>query len=191
MVETEDLAASDPSTIRHSIDETRASLSSKLDALEHEVKETASEAKSSVEHKVEEVKKAVNLRYQVSQHPWPFVAGAIVLGVIAGGMLRKRRSNSSAAEWQPAWQGNGGTSVKNVISNGDSASKGPRTQLHDTMDAVKGVALGVLLSTLRKVAKEALPESLAPQVNEMFDGVGRSVGTEAGHQNSSRERQAH
>lgn len=181
MVETEDLSSADPSEIRQSIKETRASLSSKLEALEHEVKETAQEAKSSVEQQVEEVKQAFNLKHQVRRRPWQFMGGALVLGFVVGRALTPQREDVPEQRWQPLWKRGADPAAANLHANGGgmlrhSTASSRGSQLHDTVQVIRGAALGVLLNVLREAAKEAVPSSFVPKVHEMFDGVGKSLG---------------
>jgi ElaB/YqjD/DUF883 family membrane-anchored ribosome-binding protein len=106
MAQESDLAAQEPEVIRQQIEETRSSLTQKLETLEHEVKETVTGAKEAVTDTVEAVKETVestvenvketvaetvctvkrtfDLRYQVDQHPWGMMGGSFAAGLIAG-----------------------------------------------------------------------------------------------------------
>jgi ElaB/YqjD/DUF883 family membrane-anchored ribosome-binding protein len=98
-----------PDVIRHEIEETRQSLSEKLETLEGQVKETISSVtgsveetvekvkatvsdtvetvKSSVEGTVESVKRTFDLAYQVDRHPWAMAGCSLLAGVAAGYLL--------------------------------------------------------------------------------------------------------
>lgn len=195
MAETENLIESDASVIRSNIEETRASLSSKIDALEHEVKETAGDARASVEKQVDEVRKAFDLKYQISRNPWPFLAGAAVLGFLSGGALSKRRPVSAALT--PGWlpeksRRNGEPAFQGAVhSEGRLNGNAQRPQLEQAMQLVKATALGVVLSALREVTTDALPRSLAPHISELIDGVTQSLGGKPIRSTPAREAELH
>jgi ElaB/YqjD/DUF883 family membrane-anchored ribosome-binding protein len=104
-----ELAKQEPEVIRSQIEETRSSLTEKLETLEQEVKETVSEAKTAVTETVETVKETVentveavkdtvqgtvetvkhtfDLRCQVDRHPWGMMAGSMLTGFLVGTFL--------------------------------------------------------------------------------------------------------
>jgi ElaB/YqjD/DUF883 family membrane-anchored ribosome-binding protein len=104
-----DLSDRRPDEIRHRIEETRSSLTERLEMLEHQVKQTVSGAtgavkdtvqtvrdtvegtveavKQKVEQTVESVRQTLDVRRQVEQHPWAMVGGSIALGYLAGRVL--------------------------------------------------------------------------------------------------------
>jgi ElaB/YqjD/DUF883 family membrane-anchored ribosome-binding protein len=103
----------EPDLIRQDIEQTRESLTEKLEVLEHEVKETITEAKetvtgtietakqtveditSNVKETVQEtvatVKRTFDLPYQVDQHPWGMMGGSMAAGFLAGYLLPATR----------------------------------------------------------------------------------------------------
>jgi ElaB/YqjD/DUF883 family membrane-anchored ribosome-binding protein len=100
------------------LDETRASLSEKLETLEQKVVHSVHGATSAVNETVESVKDAVHdtvatvketfdLPLQVRRRPWVMVGGSIALGYLGGYLLRRRGSDRpSAKRWsQPAFPG--------------------------------------------------------------------------------------
>jgi ElaB/YqjD/DUF883 family membrane-anchored ribosome-binding protein len=103
--------AEEPDVIRHQIEETRGSLTEKLETLEGQVKEavgtvteTIETVKSGVEHTVESVKTSLSdtvdsvkdtldLPAQVQRHPWGAVGCSLAAGVAAGYLLSGPRRN--------------------------------------------------------------------------------------------------
>jgi ElaB/YqjD/DUF883 family membrane-anchored ribosome-binding protein len=103
------MANDEPEVIRQQMEETRASLTEKLETLEQQVVDTVQGATTAVTETVESVKEAVqetvetvkdtfqgtvetvkdtfDLRRQVDQHPWLMVGGAAALGYAAGSLL--------------------------------------------------------------------------------------------------------
>jgi ElaB/YqjD/DUF883 family membrane-anchored ribosome-binding protein len=109
----------DPEVIRHQMEETRASLSEKLETLEHEVVETVHQAaatvtdtvasvkeavhesvatvKDSVSETVETVKETFDLNRQFDHHPWTMFGGSVFLGFLGGCLLPKAGSRMAVA----------------------------------------------------------------------------------------------
>jgi ElaB/YqjD/DUF883 family membrane-anchored ribosome-binding protein len=110
-----------PDVIRQQIEETRSSLTEKLETLEAEVKgtvqsarETVESAKEAVEETLstaketvqgtitsvketvqsakESVKRTFDIPYQVDRHPWAMMGLSLVSGVLAGALLGRRTS---------------------------------------------------------------------------------------------------
>jgi ElaB/YqjD/DUF883 family membrane-anchored ribosome-binding protein len=92
-----------PEMIRQQIDQTRSSLTEKLETLEHQVRDTVTSAKSTVDETiqnvkstmhetVESVKRAFDLKHQVEQHPWAMFGGSVVAGYLLGTFLPKQLS---------------------------------------------------------------------------------------------------
>ena len=75
--------------------ETRNAISQKIEMLEHRIQETVEGTRTTVEEMVDRVKDAANEfvdrtkqtfdpTYQVHQHPWAMVGGAILVGYVLG-----------------------------------------------------------------------------------------------------------
>src|SRR5947209_4304511 len=97
-----------PDVIRQQIEETRSSLTDKLETLEAEVKGTVQSAKETVESAkgavegtitsvkesvqsaTETVKRTFDIPYQVDRHPWAMMGLSLVSGVIAGALAGSR-----------------------------------------------------------------------------------------------------
>ncbi len=89
---------------RAQMDETRASMSEKMETLEHQIVDTvqgAAEAvaqtvdnvkdvNDAVHETVENVKDAFDLRLQVKRHPWAMLGGSIAVGCLGGYLLFRR-----------------------------------------------------------------------------------------------------
>jgi ElaB/YqjD/DUF883 family membrane-anchored ribosome-binding protein len=108
-----DLSNQRPEEIRHQIEETRSSLTEKLETLEHEVKETVRGAtdavvgtvqsvrstvectveavKGTVESTLESVRRTFDVQRQVKNHPWAMVGGSIALGYLVGSVTARQR----------------------------------------------------------------------------------------------------
>jgi ElaB/YqjD/DUF883 family membrane-anchored ribosome-binding protein len=156
------------------------------------VEGTVEAVKETVEETVETVKRTFDLPYQVRQRPWLMVGGSVVAGFVAGSLLGGR----SRAGWDTAGSGGGGDygtafqspatySDTAARSNGSAAPAAPSKpglldRLWESLDGeigkVKELAIGSLVGMLRDVAKRSLPESLAPQVEEILNNVTTKLG---------------
>jgi len=93
---------------RAQMDETRASLSEKLETLQHRVVDTVQGATDAVAETVGNVRDAVNdtvdnvkdtfdVRLQVTRHPWAMVGGSVALGFLGGYFLLRFSSSRPVA----------------------------------------------------------------------------------------------
>src|SRR5579859_1541072 len=91
----------EPEITRADLDETRASLSEKLETLEQQVvhsvhgatnavNETVESVKDAVHDTVAKVRETLDIPLQVKQRPWGMVGGSIALGFLGGYLLRRR-----------------------------------------------------------------------------------------------------
>jgi hypothetical protein len=93
---------------REQMDETRASMSEKMETLEQRVVDTVHGAAETVTHTVanvkdavhatvENVKDTVDVRLQMTRHPWTMVGGCIALGFLGGYLLFRHTAAQPSA----------------------------------------------------------------------------------------------
>ncbi len=118
----------EPEVIRQQIEQTRESLTDKLETLEGQVRQTISSVTSTVEQTVDTVKSRVedtvhavtsavedtvdsvkrtfDVPYQVRRHPYLMTGGALAVGAALGYFLggqRRRPRPGPRAEWAPSY----------------------------------------------------------------------------------------
>jgi ElaB/YqjD/DUF883 family membrane-anchored ribosome-binding protein len=196
----------EPDMIRQRIDQTRSSLTEKLETLEAEVKGTVSGAKASVEDTIETVKASVqetvatvkrtfDVKYQVERHPWPMMAGSFVTGLLTGRLFGGRAAGTSYRE--PAGLGSSygspmageeltspqgdGSGAGGAYSGSASAAQPSLLdrlvqQFQPEIAEVKGIAVGALMGVVRDLAKQAVPPTLSQQVEEIMNNVTTKLG---------------
>jgi ElaB/YqjD/DUF883 family membrane-anchored ribosome-binding protein len=169
-----------PDVIREQIEETRSSLTDKLETLEAEVKETYVSAKESVEetiHNVKEtvhnatetVKRTFDVRYQVDRHPWGMLGLSLVGGLLLGGFLgrrmrggRRRATASPAAAWSQ-------------VTHDEPRQPGFVDRLGRSLggelEKIQDSAINTLSNLIADIGRKAIP-SLGAALEEM---VGRAV----------------
>ncbi len=196
-----DLAQQDPETIRHRIDETRSSITEKLEALEEQVagtvqnaresveetiqtarqtvesaketvEETIENVKSSVQQTVESVKRTFDLKHQVEQHPWPMMGVSFLAGV-AGGVLYENLRGTR--EVRPHQASELRSEPGRQAAAAEPAGGGWRELFREEINKAQGIAVGYLAALARDWAKMNFPE-LAPQIHEFMDGLTEKLG---------------
>jgi hypothetical protein len=197
----------EPDVIRQQIDETRSSLTEKLETLEGQVRGTVQDAKSTVEDTIQNVKDSVHetvatvkrtfdLNHQVRQHPWAMFGASVLAGYLAGNYLRPMPSHrprwqgpshdghrgqrpSSASE---SWQG---LSARQDFAAGSGATSSWMNwfmnQFHDEIQQAKGLAVGAAVALARDFIKQSVPQ-LAPQIEELMNNVTSKLGGQPIHQ---------
>jgi ElaB/YqjD/DUF883 family membrane-anchored ribosome-binding protein len=203
--------AEQPEVLREQIRETHEALASKVSTLEDKVvgtvnntteavaetvenvkatvSETVEAVKETVTETIQTVKRTFDIEYQVREHPWPMMAGAVGAGFLAGRLLPRvtcsveksfsnlrsdqpaRSAYTSAAAAAPTHNGHG-----NVPSGQESWLGGLAHQFRDELEQVKCIALGTLFGLVRDWAIQNLPEKLAPHVQEVIDNVTTKLG---------------
>ena len=179
--------------IRHQMESTRSNLADKLEALEGElrgtvegatnavetVQETVETVTETVKETVESVRETLNVRKHVERHPWAMFGGAVLLGCIAGGLLGRRRSRKPEPTPAPAFtpQAQPETGYRNGYSKKEKQAQeeepGP---LASGLQAIKGLALGTLMGTLRDVLVQAVPTNLANDLAGVVDNMTTRLG---------------
>jgi ElaB/YqjD/DUF883 family membrane-anchored ribosome-binding protein len=196
----------EPDVIRQQIDETRSSLTEKLETLEGQVRGTVQEARSTVEETIQNVKDSVHetvatvkrtfdLNYQVRQHPWAMFGGSVVAGYVAGTFLAPRPGH------RPAWSGpthdghamrpagprdtwSGQTARQDLSGQGSSGSGWASwfmNQFHDEIEQAKGLAVGAAVGLVRDIIKQSVPQ-LGPQIEQLMNNVTSKLGGQPIHQ---------
>lgn len=190
-----EFAQEDPEAIRHQIDETRSSITEKLEALEEQVADTVQNAresveetihtarqtveetidtvKSSVQETVQSVKQTFDLKYQVERHPWPMMGASFLAGVTGAVLYDNLRGRQR--DYQPYRA----PAVRRESAFQQAAAEPARPGWRDTfreeIDKAKGVAVGYLMALARDWAKVNFP-NLAPQIDDFMHGATEKLG---------------
>ena len=206
-----EIVGKDPAEIRRDIDDTRASIGDKLEALESQVKETAHDTVESVKSSAlatyEDVKKNFSLHHQVQERPWTMFGGAIGVGFVVGNLLSHQLfDHEPDVKPQGAWSpqlvkttnghtnghGNGhpkrevnGVSAAGLLSGGALMS-GLTGLLSATfapeLQKARGVAIGTVLGIVREIARDTVPASIADKTVGVIDQITRQLGGEPAKQ---------
>lgn len=178
--------------IRRRMEETRESLTDKLETLENKllgsvedatsaVRETVASVKETMHDGVESVKGAVDIQAHVKRRPWIMLGGAIVGGYVLGSLLTRETEASPARSV---------ASPSRRMSNGNGHNKPskPEPAISESPPVIevfgpelrrlKGLALGVTLGTIRELLTKDLPPHLADQLRSVIDGVTAKIGGE-------------
>ncbi|MCO6431517.1 MAG: hypothetical protein J5J00_11710 [Deltaproteobacteria bacterium] len=126
--------------IRRRIDQTRESLTNKLEALEGEVKDTIGDAKESMTVAVEEM---FDIEKQAREHPWPFFAVSVLIGVAYSALVLRAPGAVRA----------GRLKVKMSDLN---------DRFQQELKEVADLAIGTFFGTIRDIARELAPPEGRP-----------------------------
>jgi ElaB/YqjD/DUF883 family membrane-anchored ribosome-binding protein len=194
----------EPDVIRRQIDETRSSLTEKLETLEGQVRCTVENAKASVEDTIQNVRSSVrdtvhsvkqtlDVRYQTAHHPWAMFGSSVAVGFLVGNYLGRRGVPQQLpySQPQPAL-GNGFRAAmpQREFTAPEPASRPEPTsrkeaepglfskllhQFDNEIGKLKEVAIGAAVGWARDLAKEQLPQ-LAPHIDEIMNSAAEKLG---------------
>jgi len=197
--------AEEPDVIRQQIDETRSSLTEKLETLEGQVRGTVQEAKASVEGTIQNVKDTVHdtvatvkrtfdVRYQTERHPWAMVGGSVLAGFMLGSLAGGRRSPGRRATFD-ARGGRAEYSLSSLAAPEPRRETAPEAapspspsasrpsflskvlhQFDGEIEQLKGIAVGALVGVVRDLVKQSVPPSLSGQLESVLDSATTKLG---------------
>lgn len=182
--------------IEQQIDETKASLIGKLEALETQVAEavqttteTVSETVGAVKDTVTTVKEKVrdageylNLRRQAENNPWTVFGSSVVAGCLAGYLLGGRsRNNSRGQRPRSAVDDSAEPSSPRVEA---TARPEPRAEpaeekhgwMREQLGNLSGLAIGALMGAVRDLAASNMPDGLGKSISQEMDRLTTSLG---------------
>jgi hypothetical protein len=195
--------------IREQMEDTRTSLTEKLETLEKQVAGTVLGATSNVAEKVEAVTDTVqetvasvrdtvqetfstvketvhksvsavrdvfDIAGHVARHPWPMLAGSVVLGYAAGAAFGSRRPSRA----QPP---RSVTEPESLLAkaNGrhpateNARSPGLLAKFAPELSKLKSIALSALVGAVREKVVTAAPKEIAPSLAEFFDNISLKI----------------
>jgi ElaB/YqjD/DUF883 family membrane-anchored ribosome-binding protein len=191
----------EPDVIRRQIDETRESLTEKLETLEGQVKQTVDTVKSkvedtveavtsTVEHTASAVKRTFDIPYQVRRHPYALVGGALLTGAALGFVVGRRRAEyhlhrpARRPGTAPAFRPETLVRAAGQPPGDGRAESGPGffsrliEPLVGEFDKIKATAVGALMGMVRDAVKRSVPPSLHERVVEIMNDITRRAGGE-------------
>lgn len=192
--------------IRRQMEDTRSSLTEKLESLEQEVSDTVQGATSavatvketvtdtvdtvreSVQDAVTAVKNTFDLPRQVQRFPWLMMGGSVVAGFLTGRLLDRLGATDSPAASNGKHPN--GTLVPESVqrvhqpaASGDKTVKGGwlgewARPFEPELDKLKAMALSTTIGLIRDTVTEIAPEQLGPQLADVFDSITQKLGGE-------------
>jgi ElaB/YqjD/DUF883 family membrane-anchored ribosome-binding protein len=196
-----------PDVIRQQIEETRSSLTEKLETLEAEVKGTVQSAKETVESAKESVHETINsvkegvetaketvkrtfdIPYQVDHHPWAMMGLSLVTGVLAGVLLGSRtrpdrrlvRRMSEASREPPLRDESAPAPAWARLTHEESGRPGFLDklggQLAGEMEKAKDLAIHTLVGVVDNVIQRSIPV-LGSAVEDMMTRAATNFGAQ-------------
>jgi len=181
--------------ILRQMEETRTSLTEKVETLEQKlvssvqettaaVTDTVETVKETMQESVETVKHWFDVKGHVQDQPWTMLGGSMALGFLVGQLLPVQRAEPPPTPPPPApppaapkrqHQHNGGSSRR---QQQEPSSPSWLSQFEPEINKLKGLALGAVLGTLREMVVREAPPSLGSRLKEVIDDVTKKVGGE-------------
>jgi len=192
----------EPEVTRAQMDETRASLSEKLETLEHHVvdsvqgttdavQETVANVKDAVHDTVAGVKDLFDLPLQMQRHPWLIMGGSIAVGYFGGYLLLRRRGpdRRTVQESPPSappvdsWtsrQPNGVVKEPRYVEEASEPGRPSAVSSRFVPEIAKleGLVIGTLLSVVRDMMADSVPEPMKAQFGDVMDSFTAKLGGE-------------
>jgi ElaB/YqjD/DUF883 family membrane-anchored ribosome-binding protein len=192
--------------IRHQMEEKRASLADKLDALEGRVMETVQGATAEVSHVVAEVKSTVDsvtegvketvesvttgvqetvdsvkesldFRDTIRRHPWSAVGGAFAVGCLGAYLLgHSSRRTAPQGTARPQTYSPPPEPVRAPAPETQAEPSALKEVAKTAMTGLQGLAVGALMGVIREVAVNALPDSLKNEVSGLLNEMTTKLG---------------
>jgi ElaB/YqjD/DUF883 family membrane-anchored ribosome-binding protein len=186
--------------IRDEMEQTRANLAEKLEALESQVRETVSGATEAVSSTVEGVKDVVetvtetvenvtetfNVSKQVEQHPWMALGAAVATGFVVAQVIGRASEPSrpkaapatngaapQAAAWTPQPEARHEHPVMDSLKSMLPDMSGV---MHTLVGSLGGLAVGSLMGVIREFATHELPREWQGDVTKLIDEVTTQLG---------------
>jgi hypothetical protein len=185
--------------IRQQMEETRGTLSEKLETLESKVtdavqgaadavqtvteavQETVDSVKGGVQDAAETVKETFDLSGQVARRPWAMFAGSVAVGFVAAKVVgwrgERRAGHTLRAAFQPqplatpaAPAGLNGRDEGMNWLGWLERSFGPE------IEKLKELSIGTTMSLVRDLATQSVPVALETDVKDVFDGFTTKLG---------------
>jgi ElaB/YqjD/DUF883 family membrane-anchored ribosome-binding protein len=193
-------------SVMNEMQETRTSLTEKLEALEarvtgvvenatstanqlvENVKDTVHDVTEKVESGLESAAETFNLTRQTERRPWLLVSLATGFGCMLGYTLNRpgRRSSGSSYAGSSAapqrsyetWQAGGGLPQQSSAPTASQAAPQKEGLFAEEMRRLKGLAVGALMGMARDLVQKSLPESVGNRLAQEFDTMTSKLGAE-------------
>jgi len=175
--------------IERQIDETKASLVDKLEALESQFAEVIQTTADSVTETMDVVKDTVHsvrekirsagefldLKQRVERNPWTTFGCSIASGCFAGYLLGGNGRRTSSAT-MPDANHEAATAAGTHPESEQPMQK--HSWLREQLESVAGLATAALMGTLRDLAARNLPEGLGKSVSQEVDRFTERLGAQ-------------
>jgi ElaB/YqjD/DUF883 family membrane-anchored ribosome-binding protein len=178
--------------IKQEMQETRASLTEKLETLEQKVVGTVENATTAVTDTVDAIKETVHdtvntvqegvqgsvdsvkdlfdVPAHVQRRPWLMVGGSVAVGYCIGTLLTPNPQN----QFVPA--ANGVMLPPRPMAAPPAPATTEPSIWAAEISKLKGLALGVLFGTARELLVSSMPEHMGEQIKDVVDSVTKKVG---------------
>jgi ElaB/YqjD/DUF883 family membrane-anchored ribosome-binding protein len=158
--------------VKQTVQTTVAAAGDTLQTVKQAVEGTVETVKESMQETVASVKRNFDLRFQVEQHPWAMLAGAVAVGFAAERLLSWASAPRAAAPVAatapppppPAGPGKPGLLSRIAETFGDELAK------------LKELAVTAVAGQVHETVVGAAPDPLADEIGDVVDSVTTKMG---------------
>jgi len=183
--------------VKDTVGETVEAVKDTVDGAKLTVEDIVENVKGTMDDTVTTVKHAFDVSYQVNQHPWLMVGGAVLLGSFLGSLSQRRsRSNGYAydegADPYAVALAGGPRAYDNLHE--ESFTKTPERpasaptsrqsqwwsglgQFQEEFDTIKSAIIGTIMGTLREMVRQNMP-TVAPTLEKAITSASHKLGAE-------------
>jgi ElaB/YqjD/DUF883 family membrane-anchored ribosome-binding protein len=170
-----------------------------VEKVKEAVSDTIESVKETVHATVENVKRTLDLSYQTQQHPWLMVGGSVAVGFATGKLVgswrgHRRRYSTSGDGYRS--RSSSSSSYPSSASTYAPAAAAPPTpsmapaaaptrggilswvqgHFQGEIQKLKEMAVGTFFGAVRDLAKQSLPDTLTPKVDEVMNNLTTKLG---------------
>jgi len=161
--------------VRATVDTTLVAVRQGIAGTQASVVEIVEHVKETIGDTVAAVQRTFDLPAQVEHHPWPMVGGALLAGYLLGSLGGGHPSAAGSPRDPPGVEASrpGSPPTARTSSTRPQPQQGMvsgmldqlKDEMKDEIASLKSVAVGVVISTLREMFKQAMP-ALAPHLEK-------------------------
>jgi len=172
--------------VTESVQETVETVKDSVQDTVDSVKDTVAETLSTIKHGVDAVKQIFDIPAHVERHPWVAVGGSVAIGYVIGERLTRRSERRPARSSEnfpqrestiaPAYSNGRTNGVSNVPVEKPDTKPNWLKYFEPELAKLKGLALGVLMGTVREMVTQASGEKLGQSLAQIIDSATEKMG---------------
>lgn len=167
--------------VTNAVEDTVTTVSDSVQETVTNVKDTVDDTITVVKDGIDAVKGLFDIPGHVDRHPWLAVGGSLAAGYVLAEFLSARHTRPGRNRHDSAPQSHAATDDgdgNGEVANANRSIKGGGLlqRFEPELSKLTGLALGVLMGTIREMVANAAGESLGESLCEIIDSVTEKIG---------------